>query len=192
MNRNKLLVGALAAVVAVGVAVWAASPVLAGQALIRAAKAGDEQQLDQLVDFPSLRQSLKDEFSAELSARVRRDPRLADSGLGGLGMILAPMLLSGAVDAVVTPQGVASMVRTGQAPDPTDRTPPKTIEEDGAAAKADDGDDLHQSWGYRDLDTFAITLTRRDEPDRSLALLLERRGVFAWKLAAVDLQTEAG
>ena len=189
MNRKKLLVGVIVAVVAVGAVAWAASPVLAGQALIRAAKAGDEEGLRRLVDFPSLRQSLKDEFNAELATRMRRDPRLAESGLGGLGMILAPMLLSGAVDAVVTPEGVASMVRTGEAPDPTDRTAPKTAEEDGR--EADDGDDIHQSWGYRDLNTFAITLTRRDEPNQHLALLMERRGAFAWKLAAVDLQTDS-
>jgi hypothetical protein len=183
MNR-KLLTGVAIAAVAVLLAVWAASPVLAGQALIRAAKAGDERALEGLVDFPSLRDSLKAEINEELVSHFRRDPRVVDSGLGGLGMILAPMLTSGAVDAVVTPQGVAAMVREGQAPDPTDRTPPP-------ATDADDGHDIHQSWGYRGLDTFAITLTRRDDPDRHLALVLDRRGLFSWKLAAVDIQNDA-
>ena len=100
---KKLVVGLTVAAVAVFVIAWAASPVLAAQALIRAAKAGDADRIEQLVDFPSLRQSLKDELTAELAAHMRRDPRMADSRLGGLGMILAPMLLSGAVDAAVTP-----------------------------------------------------------------------------------------
>lgn len=181
--KTRLLTGGAIAAVVVLLVVWVASPVLAGQALIRAARAGDEQALDRLVDFPSLRSSLKSELNDAVAAHIGRDPRVRDSGLGGLGMILAPMLLGGAVDAVVTPQGVAAMVRTGEAPDPTDRDPPKP-------ATKDDDDDIHQSWGYRSFDTFAITLTRRDDPDRHLALLLDRRGLFDWKLAGVDLQTD--
>lgn len=179
--KTRLLTGGAIAAVAVLLIVWVASPVLAGQALIRAAKAGDEQALDRLVDFPALRSSLKTELNDEVVNRVGHDPRVERSGLGGLGMILAPMLLGGAVDAVVTPQGVAAMVRTGEAPDPT--APPKK-------ASGDDGSDVHQSWGYRDFDTFAITLTQRKDPDRRLALLLDRRGLFGWKLAGVDLQTD--
>ena len=52
-----------------------------------------------------------------------------------------------------------------------------------------DGDDIHQAWGYRSLNEFAVTLTDRDQPDDHLALILERRGLFDWKLAAVDLQS---
>jgi hypothetical protein len=162
---------------------WAAAPVVAAQALIRAAKAGDEQKIEHLVDFPALRDSLKSELNAEIMARMNRDPRMAESGLGGLGMMLAPMILSGAVDAVVTPEVVARMVTTAEAPDPTQRPTPEPT-----AAEADDND-IHQAWGYRSLDEFAVTLTDRDRPDDHLALILERRGLFEWKLAAVDLQT---
>lgn len=180
--KTRLLTGGAIIAVAVLLIVWIASPVLAGQALIRAAKAGDEQALDRLVDFPSLRSSMKNELNDAVAARIGHDPRVEQSGLGGLGMILAPMLLGGAVDAVVTPQGVAAMVRTGEAPDPTAPAADK--------GPKDDGSDVHQSWGYRNFDTFAITLTQRKDPDRRLALLLERRGLFGWKLAGVDLQTD--
>lgn len=181
--KKSLIVGvAVGALALFGIA-WAASPVLAAQALIRAAKAGDEEKIEKLVDFPSLRESLKSELNAELMARMSRDPRVTDSGLGGLGMMLAPMILSGAVDTLVTPEVVAHMVTTAEAPDPTRRPPPEP-----AGDKAD-GDDIHQSWGYRSLDEFAVTLTDRDQPDDQLALIMERRGLFDWKLAAVDLQT---
>ena len=182
---KKLAVGLTVAAVAVIVIAWAAAPVLAAQALIRAAKAGDVDRIEQLVDFPALRESLKDELTTELAAHMRRDPRMAESDLGGLGLILAPMLLSGAVDAVVTPEVVAQMVTTAEAPDPTVRDQP----EPGDAG--DRGDDIHQAWGYRDLNAFAVTLTDRDRPEQRLALILERRGLFDWKLAAVDIQNSA-
>jgi len=181
---KKFAVGLAVAAVAATVIVWAAAPAFAAQALIRAAKAGDADRIEQLVDFPALRDSLKDELTSELAARMRRDPRLAESSLGGLGMMLAPMLLSGAIDATVTPEVVAQMVTTAEAPDPTVRDRP----EPGDAA---DDDDIHQAWGYRDLNAFAVTLTDRDHPDQKLALILERRGPFTWKLAAVDIQNHA-
>ncbi len=184
--KKSLIVGAAVGAAVVFVIAWAAAPVLAAQALITAAKAGDERKIEQLVDFPALRESLKSELSAELTARMSRDPRLAESGLGGLGMMLAPMILSGAVDAVVTPEVVARMVTTAEAPDPTRRPPPEPAGDEA------DGDDIHQAWGYRSLNEFAVTLTDRDQPDDRLALILERRGLFEWKLAAVDLQTGAG
>ena len=181
--KKSVIIGVAAGAVVLFAGVWAAAPVLAAQALIRAAKAGDEKTIEQLVDFPSLRQSLKDELNAELAAEMRRDPRMSESGLGGLGLILAPMLVSGAVDAVVTPEVVARMVTTAEAPDPTVRDAP----EPGDAA---DEDDIHQAWGYRDLNAFAVTLTDRDRPEQRLALILERRGLFDWKLAAVDIQNQ--
>ncbi|MBF0664141.1 MAG: DUF2939 domain-containing protein [Brevundimonas sp.] len=183
MVKKNVVGVVVAAVVAFAVA-WAASPVLAAQALIRAARAGDADRLEQLVDFPALRQSLKDELTTELAAHLRRNPDMADSRLGGLGMILAPMLLSGAVDATVTPEVVARMVTTAEAPDPTVRDQPEPGDDAG-------DDDIHQAWGYRDLNAFAVTLTDRDHPDQRLALSLERRGLFAWKLAAVDIQNDA-
>jgi len=181
MNK-KLVVGLVAATLAAFIVAWAVAPIVAAQSLIRAAKAGDTAKLEQRVDFPSLRESLKAELNAEVLARVRGDPRLTESDLGGIGMMLAPMLLSGAVDTVVTPEVVAAMVRDGEAPDPTNAPDP-------APKAGDDGGDIHQSWGYRDLNTFSVTLTRRDAPNKRLALLLDRRGLFSWKLAAVDLQS---
>lgn len=181
---KKLLTGlALAAAVLFAVA-WAVAPVFAGQALIRAAKAGDARKLEQLVDFPALRDSMKEELNEEFVRRVGQDPRLAEKGLGGLGMMLAPMILSGAVDTVVTPEVLAQMVTTAEAPD---------LAASGPSEPGDEKDDrdIHQSWGYRDLNHFAVTLTDRDQPDQHLALILERRGLFSWQLAAVDLQSGA-
>jgi hypothetical protein len=181
---KKLLTGGVLAAALLLAAAWGLAPVFAGQALIRAAKAGDARKLEALVDFPALRGSLKEELNQELVRRVGEDPRLAERGLGGLGMMLAPMLLDGAIDTVVTPEVLARMVTTAEAPDPTKPASPEP-------GDTKDDKDIHQSWGYRDLNHFAVTLTDRDHPDQHLALILERRGLFRWQLAAVDLQSDA-
>ncbi len=176
MNR-KLIIRLGLAAGAVFVLAYGASPLLAARSLIQAAKTGDERALERQVDFPAFRASLKDELNARMMVEMRKDKRLGDSGLSGLGMLLAPALVGGAVDAFVTPQAIALMVQEGRAPKPEiKREEPKS-----------ENKRVRQSWGYRDLDTFAVTLTRDDQPDEQVSLLMKRRNLFGWKLAAIDL-----
>jgi hypothetical protein len=174
-----LLKGLIGLTLIAFVVAWFGSPILTVRALTKAAEAGDEAALERLVDFPAFRDSLKDELTGRLMDEARIDPRIRSSGLGGLGMILAPMLLDGAVDALVTAPTVAAMVRTARVPGPTDRL--------AASSSGDDGSDVRQSYGYRDMNTFAVRLTNTGHPDQTLKLLLTRQGLFDWKLTGVDL-----
>ena len=182
MNQ-KLIIRLGGAAVAVFVLAYAASPLLAARSLVQAAKTGNEQALERQVDFPAFRASLKDELSARMVSEMRKDDRLG--GLSGLGMLLAPTLVSGAVDAFVTPQAIAVMVQEGQGPKPDQA---KVEPEAGPKPQSKpESKKVRQSWGYRDLDTFAVTLTRDDQPDGQVALLMKRRNLFGWKLAGIDL-----
>ena len=178
MNQ-KLILRLGAAAVAVFVLAYAASPILAARSLVQAAKSGDAAALERQVDFPAFRASLKDELSARMVAEMRKDSRLG--GLSGLGMMLAPTLVSGAVDAFVTPQAISMMVQEGQAPQPD------LAKVEPEAGPKPESQKVRQSWSYRDLDTFAVTLTRDDQPDEQVSLLMKRRNLFGWKLAGIDL-----
>ena len=158
-----------------------ATPFLTVNALVKAAKAGDEAALERLVDFPAFRDSVMDELTARLMAEANADPRVRDSGLGGLGMMLAPMLVDGAVDALVNAPTVAAMVRTAREPDPAEIARPARPQPAG------EDRDIRQSYAYRDLNTFVLGLTDPDRPDETLKLLLTRHGLFGWKLSGVDL-----
>lgn len=176
---RKIIIGAvIAGIVALAVALFA-SPFLTAQNIVRAARAGDAAALERQVDFPAFRASLKSELNARARLEIRERAK-GDRGLAALGMLLAPSLVEGAVDNFVTPQGVAAMVRSGETPKPERPTP---ADDTPAAPKGK----LHQSWAYRGLNRFAVTLTRDDRPNDELVLILERRGPFSWKLAGVDL-----
>ena len=181
MNR-KIVTGTLIAVVVGVVVALFASPFIAAQALVRAARTGDAAGLEWQVDFPAFRASLKSELNARAALEIRSRTK-GDRGLAALGMLLAPSLVEGAVDNFVTPQGIAAMVRSGETPEPERPVPA----DDTPAA---DKDKIRQSWAYRGLNTFAVTLTRKDRPDRRLALVMTRRGLFEWKLTGVDFQRD--
>lgn len=156
------------------------TPWLAVDGLIRSARAGDAAGLERRVDFPAFRDSLKTELNARMRAELREELAGEDSALASLGLILAPQMVDTAVDAFVTPEAIASMVQTAQAPGDEDTaTDP--------APAPDEDSDIRQSYGFRDLDTFVVTLTDPDRPGRALGLLMERRNLVQWKLAGVDL-----
>lgn len=179
MNR-KLITGLAAAVGVVFLGWFVASPWLAAKALGDAAERGDAAALERLVDFPRFRDSMKQEFNARFVAEMRASS--GDDPFAGLGALLGPALISGAVDALVTPQAIALMVRTGEAPDAEDVVDP-TPEADKPEPK--------RTLGYRDLNTFAINFQDAEREDRAITLLMKRDGLFGWKLAAVDLPEKA-
>ena len=179
MRRKKLLLGLVIAVVAGFLIACFVSPFVAAQGLIRAARAGDAAGLERRVDFPAFRESLKTELNARAAVEIRERAG-DDRGLAALGMLLAPSLVEGAVDSFVTPQAIAAMVRSAERPEPQQPAP---SEDTPAVPK----DRVHQSWAYRGLNTFAVTLTRQDRPDEELVLLMRRSGPFGWKLSGVDL-----
>ena len=81
MNR-KIITGLLIAVVAGFLFVWIASPFVAAQGLIRAARTGDAAGLERYVDFPAFRTSLKDELNARARLEIRERSK-GDVGLAG-------------------------------------------------------------------------------------------------------------
>ncbi|WP_374388502.1 DUF2939 domain-containing protein [Brevundimonas sp.] len=177
--RRKFLIGLAVAVVAGFLIACFVSPFVSAQALIRAARTGDEAGLERHVDFPAFRESLKTELNARAAVEIRERAG-DDRGLAALGMLLAPSLVEGAVDSFVTPQAIAAMVRSAERPEPEQPAPP---EDTPAAPK----DKVRQAWAYRGMNTFAVTLTREDQPDEALVLIMTRRGPFGWKLSGVDL-----
>ena len=175
-RKRGLIVSVVASVIVVLI-LFVVTPALAVQGIITAARAGDAGALESRVDFPALRGSLKDELDARMRAEVRDQLRDEDPGLAALGMILAPSLMDSAVDVFVTPDAVAAMVSSAEAPG---------VKDDGASDSGNDAD-IRRSYGFRDPNTFVVTLTDPERADQPLKLLLERRNLVQWKLAGVDL-----
>lgn len=175
-RKRGLIVSAIASVIVLSI-LFVVTPAMAVQGIIGAARDGDAAALETRVDFPALRGSLKDELNARMRAEVREELRGEDPGLAALGMMLAPSLMDSAVDVFVTPDAVAAMVSSAEAPG---------VKDDGTSDSGDDAD-IRRSYGFRDPDTFVVTLTDPERADQPLKLLLERRNLVQWKLAGVDL-----
>jgi len=150
-----------------------ASPYLAVRQFALAARNGDADRLAASVDFPAVRSALKPQLSAAVAARVDRDPGMRGNPLAGLGLMLVPTILDRMVDSVVTPNGMATLVRLG-------RTSPSSGT-GGAPERVD------YRYGYAGIDHFRLTVRRRDNGEQSIGMTFERRRWLAWKLVRIDI-----
>ncbi len=150
MLKRLAIVLALLAVAAS--AAFVAAPGLALRALRADIEAGDHGALAHRVDFPALRSSL----TAELTRTA-----LAEAGAGGgaaalVGGAVGQAVVAPVVDRLVTPEGVAALLRG--------RTDPR---QDGEPSTVD------LSTRYRGLARFEIVVAHERGP--RVALLFRRR-----------------
>lgn len=179
-----------------------ASPYIALNNLKRAADARDAQTVNQYVDFPALRDSLKQQIAGMLSRRLEAD---SNSKLAAIGTVIGVTLIGPLVDAYATPDGVAALLN-GMPPrgDPGERPPAQSAANNPPAATAEApaspaaGDAANHAdtnaappqrqstAGYRSLNEFVVTY-RRGEGDAHYSAIFRREGLFTWKLAAIEL-----
>lgn len=169
---------ALFALALVGGAAWAYSgPYRAFADLKTAAAEGDRQAMEELVDFPAFRESVKDAIGTSVQRGLDGGER--PGLLGTLGGMLAGAVAAPLVDQVVTPRGIAALTEGVR---PGDR-------EEGASAAADgerQRPGVRVRRGYEDLSTFVVRLHHAETDDELLSLVMRREGLD-WRLSEVRL-----
>lgn len=153
--------------------VYGASPYVAVRGFLAAAKQGDAEKLRGSVDFPAVRADLKPQLSAAVATRMEHDPAMRGNPLAGLGKILMPSILDRMIDSVVTPEGIAALVRAGKVGH-TDADSPGPQRVDYV-------------FHYIARDHFGVTLRRRSAAGDPVTLTFERRGLFTWRLVRIAL-----
>jgi len=180
--KRGLIIGLAAAVFALLIGWYAASPYMALGALQSAAKAGDRDRLEALVDFPRVRESLKADFTAGLMKKAENDAATRDDPFAGLAAMLVPALVDRIVDKAVTPEGIARMQEgKGVAAPPGARPMGKAAQPAKPGAKA--GKPRFNAH-YAGLNRFEAEQSTDAGP---MTWVLARRGLFGWKLVRIEL-----
>lgn len=106
MKSRAIAAAVLAAVLALG-AWWYGSPYVAMRSMLEAAQQRDAARFNRQVDYPRVRESLKEQFGARVGEAMgagRGDE--AGRALGALGSLLATALADRFIDALVRPEVV--------------------------------------------------------------------------------------
>jgi hypothetical protein len=185
-NRRRLgaiYIAAIETVVLFSVAYFA-SPYWAVHQMQSAAQAGEGDQLSQYVDFPAVRESFKSQFIAMMDQSMTK-PGLEDNPFAAFGQMLATAKVGPIVDAMITPDAIAMMIKRGKPPSP----PAQAASNPGApiqtTASAATVKPPRISERYEGWDVFKIDIRDPDTDEEAVMFVLNRNGWFGWKLTAV-------
>jgi Protein of unknown function (DUF2939) len=189
----------IAAVAALGLLY--ASPYIALDRMKRAADTRDAETVNAYVDFPLLRESLKEQVGQLLTRKI--DVRKSGNPLALLGAMIGAALIGPLVDSYATPDGVAAILNgipprgdpgekppappspdsatPGTAPG-AQQSPPVT----SAPAQPAPKQPPQTTAGYRSFDTFTVNY-RHGAGDARYSAILKRYGLFSWKLVGIEL-----
>jgi nitrogen fixation-related uncharacterized protein len=180
MKRIHILIAV--AVVLVVAGLYLASPFWAVQSLRNAARDQDRDKLEQLVDFPSVRESMKAQMKAKMLKSFQEDPEMQGNPFAGLAMAMAPMMIDGMIDSFVTPEAMTAIMEKGK---------PGPFAEEPAATPTTATEDVEVEQAYSDLNTFNVSIKdKADAASGSTALVFKRTGLFGWQLKRIDLPLE--
>ena len=171
-TRTSLAIG-VGAIVILLIGLYLYSPFLALDRLGHAVRTGDRDQLSTLVDFPAVRTGLKDQFSGLIEKRVGEDREVKHNPIASFVLTLVPLVLDKVVDAIVTPDGIAELLR-------------RPIGDHSQAAHGR-SKKWNRSWSFVDLVHFKAAFSDPDDPRIVFGLLFEERGFFSWRLVRLDL-----
>jgi len=148
-----------------------------------AIKEQDAERLAEQVDFPALRANLKDQIKQRMTQAT--PPRWRDNPLSALADGLGSQLVDHAVDALITPPGLASLM-AGRGPRPAG-LPPADPETPGTKPPVDPFRDAHTH--FANLSRFSVEAhTARGDPIR---FELTRSGL-KWRLSNILLPESLG
>lgn len=171
MSKGKIfaIVGAL--VLALGIVWYFASPSYAMMQLRDAAMSGDEAELEEAVDFPRVRETLKSDIKAQVAQEVAKG---GEDGMAAMGAAFAMAMIDPMIDGFINADTIAAMVREGKL-------------ERNASAPAEPREEAQTDWEIeRDgLSRFVARPTGEDTEDAP-GLVFERDGL-GWKLVEIDM-----
>lgn len=146
------------------------TPYMAVDKLQAAAERGDAEALNEMVDFPALRTSIRTEIQSATARGIQKDGGVfAAIGAAAAGFVVGPV-----VDAAVTPEGI-SLLMKGRSPGE---------DEDDSSNDGEWRERTKISRRWEASDRFVVQYSDRESGDERIALLMRRDGL-RWKLAGL-------
>lgn len=150
----------------------AAAPYITVHQMKSAAESHDGEALSEHIEFPSVRQSLKDQMNAMFMKEMAKD-EMKDNPFAALGAALAGAMVDMMVEAYVTPAGITQLM-AGEKPKPA-----QGGESGGGSGRKPLSD---ASMAYESLDKFVVKV--KGGTGEEGKFVLRRRG-FGWKLTEI-------
>jgi Protein of unknown function (DUF2939) len=173
------------------------SPYYAIHEITTAARDKDFITLNEHVDYPAVRENLKDQVAAKVAAEVRRTSG-ASAALEMLESAAASAILDKVIDLVIRPDSLSRLLEAGSLQSPSSSKTKARRSKVGTAATAKSagtGTDAQDpsadtTVGFHGFNRFEIAVRPRDKTIETVRFVLARRGFLHWDLIAVLIPME--
>lgn len=168
-QKSKIAIGTC---LAAALAWYLASPWMALRQMKSAIERRDAAAVSEHIDFPALRENVKAELTTAMMAEASR--RRVQNPLSAAGSALALAFAGPMLDAMISPQGVAMMLKgkdEGLVPE---------------AFRGKSSKDVDITRTYTGLNTFEVRLTSRQNADNGITLVFKRHGFANWMLTSAQ------
>ena len=171
MRRMKVILGVcvLLAIVA-GIAAYSyLSPQMTLKAIADAARSGDTETMNDLIDFQSVKSNLKDDFEAKIAASGK------EQSFGGL---LASALVPKIIDMVVNPTAVSKLIASSGVAGSNNSQ--------GQAQNMAATPDVTVDGHYAGISRYQVVVQNKNgDANKALTFSLRRQGIFSWRVTKI-------
>ncbi len=177
MSKLKVAVAVIAGLLAIYIAT---APYITVYQMKSAAEKHDGEALSEYIEFPSVRQSLKDQMNAMFAKKMAEDEEIKNNPFAALGAAFAGMIVDKMVDAYVTPAGITQLM-AGEKP---------KSEADKGGSNTDHSERKpfsDASMSYESFDKFVVKIKGTDGGEGKFVL---RRQGIGWKLTDIIIPIE--
>lgn len=164
---NKKLIGALIAIVVVICGYLYATPYIALNNIKKAAQAGNSDTVSKYIDYPSVRQSFKDQMNAYMLKEMAKHD---NDGFAALGTMLASTMVDKMIDGIVTPEGMTMMMQGKNLKD----SAKDSVQQEESSIQDEHQPDYKS--GYTSLNDFEILIKDQDKA-KEVKVLMVRDGL---------------
>jgi len=170
MKKWKVLLSVIAGLLIIYLV---AAPYITVNQMKSAAESQNGEALSEHIDFPSVRQSLKDQMNAMFLKEMSKDENMKDNPFAAIGMVFAGVMVDKMVDAYITPAGITQLM-SGEKP--------KSKPEEGTSDGSNRKPLSDASMGYESLNKFVVKV--KDAGGGESRFVLRRQGI-SWKLTEI-------
>ena len=169
-GKWKIAAVAAALIVIVSSTLWYfESPAWTLKGMKDAAQSHDADALNAYIDYPALRESMKGELMARMTAEAKKDK----SGFGALGMAVGSAVMGPMIDGLVSPEGVRAALLANRQENAAPAASVLHVPKEPVIVR-------------RNFSEILVTTK-----DRSNSGLVFKRHGFSWMLSGVELPPDS-
>lgn len=176
---NKKITWSIIGVIILVLGYLYASPYIVLNSIKNAAQAEDIEKVSAYIDYPSVRQSFKDQMNAMMAKELMNQDT---DGFAALGAMLASTMVDKMVDGFVTPEGMTLMLKGKNLKDAEQDS------QDAQTAETQEQPKPEYEAGYTSLNDFEVVIKDQDQ-SKEVKVLMVRDGL-SWKIHKIAVPME--